>query len=116
MDISHPDKDDIIIINGRRMRILPTGEITALDSMNIVEPSNLAVKELSELDYLINNHPDRLDDVDAARARLAQLRKEVGDSSDAKCVTDKIAQLRAARLKAKMRANMLDTTNAKQND
>lgn len=38
-------------------------------------------KEYADLDYLLNNHPDRLSDVDKARKRRAELEKILGIDS-----------------------------------
>lgn len=119
MDTPKPDKDGIIIINGRRMRIEPSGEITALDGKDLVSkgtPEEQAKQsEQANLDYLLNNHPDRLDDADAARARRDELNKELGINHDDAALADKKKQLRAGILKAQMRAKMIDMTQEQQN-
>lgn len=109
------DKDGVFTVNGRRMRIEPSGEVTALDGMDVATQS-AADKEHANLDYLINNHPDRLDDVDAAHERRTQLNKEIGNDSDDNMVADKKAKLRAARLKIQLKAGIDFMAQSKQND
>lgn len=116
MDTPQPDKDGVIVINGRRMRIEPSGEITALDGNGVSVPSSAAEQEQSDLDYLINNHPDRLADIDAARTRRDALNKELGFDNNPTALADKKKQLRTGILKAQMRAKMFDMTQDKQND
>ncbi|MDE6250939.1 MAG: hypothetical protein K2M34_04910 [Alphaproteobacteria bacterium] len=116
MDTPQPDKDGVFVVNGRRMRIEPSGEITALDGMDVSGSRTAAEKEQANLDYLINNHPDRLEDADAARTRRDELNKELGIDSNDAVLADKRKQLRAGILNAQMRAKMFDVTQQKQND
>lgn len=109
------DKDGFFTIDGRRVRINDDGSITALDGKDVATQT-AADQEHADLDYFINNHPDRLDDVDAARACRDELNTELGIDNTPTALADKRKQLRAGILKAQMRAKMVDTVQSKQND
>lgn len=114
-NLPQSDKDGIVVINGRRIRVNADGSLTDLDGKDIATQS-VADQEHANLDYLINSHPDRLADVDAARARRDELNKEIGNNSDDNVLADKKAKLRAAKLKIQLNAGINIMAQQKQND
>lgn len=101
----------------------PDGSITMLNGENAVNktPQQAAMdKEHSELDYLINSHPDRLADVDAARARRDELANDMGIDAkkSGRAFDDARARLRAKILaQQKSGPNIADIVKQqKQND
>jgi len=116
MNTPKPDKDGIVIIDGRRARINADGSFTVLEGEPIGKEPTAADNEHANLDYLINSHPDRLADVDAARARRAELNKEIGNDSDANEVNKTKEKFRAGKLKLQLQARMNIMAQSKQND
>lgn len=120
--LPHMDKDGIMTYSdGRRFQINDAGEIIALDGKDMSVKSEVdAAKdtEYGNLDYLINNHPDRLDDVDAARAQRDRLEKEMGiDSKKSAAAFAKAREKLRARINQKNNPGLIDIMGQqKQND
>ena len=116
------DKEGIVIApDGTRFQINANGEIVLLDGEMPRKKSEAEAArdaEYSELEYLINNHPDRLKDVDAARARRTKLEEEMG--IDSKKSADAFAKAREklrARINQKNNSDLLNIiSQKKQND
>lgn len=113
--VEQMDKDRIFTApDGTRFQINANGEIVLLDGEMPFKKSEAEAArdaEHAELDYLINSHPDRLKDVDAARARRAKLEKEMG--IDPKKSADALAKGRE-RLRARIISQ--EISQQKQND
>lgn len=114
--VEQMDKDRIFTApeDGTRFRVNDDGSVTNLNGKSCIEKSEAEAArnaEHAELDYLINAHPDRLKDVDAARARRAKLEKEMG--IDPKKSADALAKGRE-RLRARIISQ--EISQQKQND
>ena len=120
--LPHMDKDGIMTYpDGRRFKINDAGEIVALDGKDIpVKSETEAAKdaEYGNLDYLINNHPDRLNDVDAARAQRASMQEKMGiDSKKSAAAFAKAREKLRARIIQKNNPGLMDIiSKQRQND
>lgn len=110
-----------IMMNGRRFQINEYGEVVALDGKDVPaksEQKDGIEKEYANLDYLINNHPDRLEDVEAARARRDKLEKDLGiDTQKSAAAFSKAKEKLRARINQKNNISLADIiSHQKQND
>lgn len=116
--VPHMDKDGIMTFpDGRRFQINDMGEVVALDGKDVSitsEKDKDRDQEYANIDYLINNHPDRLKDIDAARARRSEMEQEMGiDSGKSADALRKATEKLRARMNQKTKTNtgMVDVIN-----